>query len=81
MQDVCFGELRSGRECSMSVSQVREERALQVYFVWDHCIPVSLHPYCCSEGTALAWDVLDLPVNHLQLKNLWCSSLSLLCPV
>lgn len=65
----------------MSISQVREERALQVYFPWDECIPVSLHPYCCSEGTALAWDLLDLPGSHIQVKNHWCSSLPHLHPV
>lgn len=65
MQGVCFGELSSGRECSMSISQVRQERALQVYFLWDYCIPVSLHPYCCSEGTALA------PQPRTCLTYLW----------
>lgn len=52
MQGVCFGELSSGRECSMSISQIREEKAIQVHFLLDDCISVSLHPYCCSEGIA-----------------------------
>lgn len=79
MQDVCFGELRSGRERSNSVLQVREERALQVYFLWDDysCVTAPLF----SEGIALAWDLLVLSVNHIQLQNHWCSSLSLLHPV
>lgn len=61
MQDVCFGKLRSGWECSMSVSWVREGRVFQVYFLsmgwlYSSVLPVSLHPYCCSEDTALAWE-------------------------
>lgn len=61
MQDVCFGNLRGGRECSVSVSRVREGRALQVYFpsmgwLYSSILPMSLHPYCGSEDTALAWE-------------------------
>lgn len=32
----------------------RLENALQVYFLWDDCIPVSLHPYCCSVRHSLS---------------------------
>lgn len=61
MQYVCLGKVRSGRECSMSVSWVREGRALQIYVLsmgqlCSSLLPKSLRPYCCSGDKTQAWD-------------------------